>query len=114
MKGVVSGSKNENLLFLQFCKITCILMGLTRGSCLIPAWSHMKFILPIVPKEVINDESGSPHAGSLFLMTLTYFSEKGLGGGSVIQNAWKTEQLNLIIATQRTLQRETFVTRKSS
>lgn len=57
----------------------------------------MKFILPIVPKEVINDESKSLHAGSLFFMTLTCFSENGLRGESVIQNAWKKQQLNLII-----------------
>lgn len=67
----------------------------------------MKFILPIVPKDVINDESESLHAGSLFFMTLTYFSENGLREESVIQNAWKREQLNLIITTPRTWERET-------
>ena len=44
----------------------------------------MKFILPIVPKEVINDESECLHTGSLFFMTSTYFSENGLRGESVI------------------------------
>lgn len=57
----------------------------------------MKFILPIVPKEVINDESECLHTGSLFFMTSTYFSENGLRGESVIQNAWKKQQLNLVI-----------------
>ena len=51
----------------------------------------MKFILPIVPKDVINDESESLRAGSLFFMTLTYFSENGFREESVIQNAWKRE-----------------------
>lgn len=67
----------------------------------------MKFILPIVPKDVINDESESLRAGSLFFMTLTYFSENGLREESVIQNAWKREQLNLIMTTPRTWERET-------
>lgn len=67
----------------------------------------MKFILPIVPKDVINDESESLRAGSLFFMTLTYFSENGLREESVIQNAWKREQLNLIMTTPRTWERDT-------
>ena len=34
-------------------------------------------------------------------MTSTYFSENGLRGESVIQNAWKKQQLNLIIVLLR-------------
>lgn len=67
----------------------------------------MKFILPIVPKDMINDESESLRAGSQFFMTLTYFSENGLREESVIQNAWKREQLDLIITTPRAWERET-------
>lgn len=64
----------------------------------------MKYIFPIVHKEVTNDEPESHCSGSLFLMTLTYFSENRLGRVSLIQNVWR-EQLNLIIGTQMTWER---------
>lgn len=98
--------KMENLFFSSSVKITCVLIGLHRGSCLIPAWSHMKFVSPIVPKEEINDEPESQYWGNLFFTTLTYFSENRLRRLSLVQNTWKTEQLNLIIVTQRTWERK--------
>lgn len=72
-----------------------------------PVKRHIKYIFPIVQKELINDEPKSYHSGSLFFMTLTYFSGNRLRGVSLIPNAWKREQHNLIIAAQRTWERET-------
>jgi hypothetical protein len=40
----------------------------------------MKFVFPVVHKEVINDELESHCSGSLFFTTLAYFFENGLRG----------------------------------
>lgn len=90
--------KTENLFFFRFHKITYILTGLNRGSCLIPAWSHEVYF-PIVHDKVMNDEPESHHSRSLFFMTMTCFSENGLREVSLIQNAWEKKQFSLIIMT---------------
>lgn len=74
-------------------KISYILIGLGRRSCLIPAWSHMKFISPIFHIEVINDEPESHLLGTLFFMTSARFSENGPKGLSLIQNCLEERQL---------------------
>ena len=98
MKGEISGLKNGKLIFFSSSvKLPIFSQGSTEDLPWYLPGVTWNLFSQLFPRKWLTMSQKSLHAGSLFFMTSTYFSENGLRGESVIQNAWKKQQLNLII-----------------